>query len=442
MSWIDAASLTEALERIRAAAKAAKPGAWLIVAGGWTEEQFAERRRPTQAELAAAAPDNPVYVQLYYRWAMLTPLALRALNIASDADLPSGAKLERDADGNPTGGITGGIREFGAIFAKLPAPSDADQVAGTRKFFREMNRLGVTGIVDAGGVGVTPESYQALFKVWRERELTLRVSYSLSAPAPGEDEMKTFQDLTRLVPAGFGDDMLRFAGIGEIVTWGLYNNDHPTEQQKQQFYEVARWAAGRGMQLRVHWPHDASVGQLLDIFERVDRDVKVAPLHWIVDHLDDASVASLARVKALGVGWAFQDAMYFAGDRYAKAAGLDAARRAPPLATGLHMGVIMGAGTDALAEEELAEALGRYFGHAIDVPRYWRDFLGHPDRGLACGRRQRGAERARRAGEDERFDCGGDGFLQKRQRAEDIDIDEIPLAMRGDVRLVQGSPRG
>jgi predicted amidohydrolase YtcJ len=347
VSWIDAATLVEALDRIRAAAKAAKPGAWLIVAGGWTEEQFAERRRPTQADLAAAAPDNPVYVQLFYRWAMLTPLALRALNIASDADLPSGAKLERDADGNPTGGITGGIREFGAIFAKLPAPSDADQVAGTKRFFSEMNRLGVTGIVDAGGIGVTPESYQALFKVWRERELTLRVAYSLSAPAPGEDEMKAFQDLTRLAPAGFGDDMLRFTGIGEIVTWGLYNNDHPTEQQKQQFYEVARWAAGRGMQLRVHWPHDASVGQLLDIFERVDRDVKVAPLHWIVDHLDDASVASLARMKALGVGWAFQDAMYFAGDRYAKTAGLDAARRAPPLATGLHIGVIMGAGTDA-----------------------------------------------------------------------------------------------
>jgi predicted amidohydrolase YtcJ len=52
-------------------------------------------------------------------------------------------------------------------------------------------------------------------------------------------------------------------------------------------------------------------------------------------------------MKALGVGWAFQNAMYFVGDRYAKAAGLDAARRAPPLATGLHMGVIMGAGTDA-----------------------------------------------------------------------------------------------
>jgi hypothetical protein len=347
VSWIDAGSLAEALGRIRDAAKTAKPGAWLIVAGGWTEEQFAEKRRPSQAELVAAAPDNPVYVQLFYQWAMLTPSALRALTITGDGDLPQGAKLERDASGNPTGAITGTIREFGAIFAKLPQPSAAEQIAGTKKFFREMNRLGVTGIVDPGGIGMTPQSYTALFQVWRERALTLRVAYTLSALAPGADEMKTFQDLTQLLPAGFGDDMLRFTGIGEIVTWGMYNNDSPTEQQKRQFYEIAKWAAERGMQLRVHWPHDSSVGQLLDVFEHVDRDVKIAPLHWIVDHLDDASVTNLARVKALGVGWAFQDAMYFSGDRYAKAAGIEAARRAPPLVTGLRMGVIMGAGTDA-----------------------------------------------------------------------------------------------
>lgn len=347
VSWIDAGSLDEALERIRVAAREAKPGAWIVVAGGWTEEQFAERRRPTQAELAAAAPDHPVYVQLFYRWAMLSPLALQALKIAQDSDLPAGAKLERDANGNPTGAITGSIREFGALFAKLPAPTEAEQITGTRKFFRELNRLAVTGIVDPGGVGVTPESYRALLHVWRARDLSLRVAYSLSALAPGHDELKTFADLTQLLPPGFGDDMLRFTGIGEIVTWGLYNNDHPTEAQKEQFYEVARWAAERGMLLRVHWPHDSSVGGLLDIFERVDREFRIAPLRWIVDHLDDASVASLTRMKNLGVGWAFQDAMYFSGDRYAAAAGLEAARRAPPLATGLRMGVIMGAGTDA-----------------------------------------------------------------------------------------------
>ena len=56
----------------RAASRAMPPGSWLIVAGGWNELQFAERRRPTQAELEAAAPDNPVYVQLGYGWAVMT----------------------------------------------------------------------------------------------------------------------------------------------------------------------------------------------------------------------------------------------------------------------------------------------------------------------------------------------------------------------------------
>ncbi len=80
VQWFGAASVAEAVGRVREAAHAAKTGDWLIVAGGWTEEQFRERRRPTQAELVAAAPDNPAYVQWMYGWAMLTPLAHKSPN--------------------------------------------------------------------------------------------------------------------------------------------------------------------------------------------------------------------------------------------------------------------------------------------------------------------------------------------------------------------------
>src|SRR5947208_11776329 len=108
VNWIGAASLTEALARITEAARAMKPGAWLIVAGGWNVQQFKENRRPTQAELVAAAPNNPVYVQLGYGWAMLTPMAIKALNITSDADLPAQGRLERDGNGKLTGAVIGG----------------------------------------------------------------------------------------------------------------------------------------------------------------------------------------------------------------------------------------------------------------------------------------------------------------------------------------------
>src|SRR5215468_215413 len=62
VNWIGVPSLNEALDKIRQAARAQAPGSWIVVAGGWTEEQFKEKRRPTPQEVAAAAPDNPVYI--------------------------------------------------------------------------------------------------------------------------------------------------------------------------------------------------------------------------------------------------------------------------------------------------------------------------------------------------------------------------------------------
>ncbi len=346
VSWIGASSLEEALGRVRDAARAAKPGDWLIVAGGWTPEQFREKRRPTQAELAAAAGDHPAYVQLFYGWALMTPAAFKALNIAADSDLPPRGALERDAAGNPTGGISGDTATITALFARLPSPSFEQRVEGTRKFFRELNRLALTGVIDPGGFGMAPRDYQALLKLWRDRALTLRVAYTVFAQKRGS-ELEDYRALTQLLPMGFGDDMLRFNGIGENVAWGMYNNDNPGESEKAQFYEIAKWAAARRMSLNIHWHNDRSVGQLLDIFERVNREVPIADLRWAVAHLNDASAPTLERMKALGVGWAMQDALYFEGERFQKEKGAEAARRAPPLKTALRIGVKTGAGTDA-----------------------------------------------------------------------------------------------
>jgi predicted amidohydrolase YtcJ len=217
VNWIGTHSIPEALARIRAAAQGSKAGAWIIVAGGWTDQQFAERRRPTQAELLSAAPDNPVYVQLFYGAALLTPAGFKLLNIASDADVPPRGKLERDAQGYPTGWIFGDLPTITGLFAKLPTPDFEQKVEGTRAFFRELNRLGLTGVIDPGGFNLGAADYQPLFKVWQDRALTIRVSYSLFAQRAGK-ELEDFQDLTQLLPMGFGDDMLRFNGIGEAIT--------------------------------------------------------------------------------------------------------------------------------------------------------------------------------------------------------------------------------
>jgi predicted amidohydrolase YtcJ len=330
VNWVGANSIVEAMNRIREASIAKKPGSWLIVAGGWQPEQFKEKRRPTQADLVMAAPNNPVYIQHDYDWEVMTPAGFAAMGINSEADVPHPGRLERDASGKPTGAIedVAGFDVAIALFEKLPHPTFDEQVEGTKTFFREMNRLGVTGVGDPGGNNLNPENYQPLFKVWRQHQLTLRIAYSLCGPTAGK-EFEELKSLTQMLPEGFGDDMLKFNGIGERVTWGMNNNDHPTAEDKEAYYQIVRWAAQKGMPVTMHWPKDETAETLLSIYERVNTEFPISDLRWSVAHLTNASVKNLQRMKALGVGWTIQRP---------EAASVENAKE---------LGVHMGAGTDA-----------------------------------------------------------------------------------------------
>jgi predicted amidohydrolase YtcJ len=343
VNWIGADTIGEAMRRLRQAATE-RPGAWIVVAGGWTELQFAEKRRPTLAEVTAAVPDNPVWIQLFYNALLVTPKARMALDVAPER-LPAGFSIERDATGAATDWWACSIVALSGVFDRLPKPTFSDNIAGTRKFFSELNRLAVTGVVDPGGFSLAAPQYAALFQLWREKQQTVRVAYSLFAQNPGA-ELAEYRNLTQLLPMGFGDDMLKFNGIGERVTIALYNNNAPDAKVRADFLEVARWAARQRLTLTIHWQEDASVHHLLDMFAEVDRETPLAPLRWSIAHLDNASPQTLARMKALGIGWTMQDAMYMGGDRTASAAGADPLHM-PPLVTALRLGVPLGAGTDA-----------------------------------------------------------------------------------------------
>ena len=330
VNWVSATSLAEALNRIHEASLAKKPGSWLIVAGGWHPEQFKEKRRPTQADLVAAAPNNPVYVQLNYEWEVMTPAGFAAMGINTEAGLPHPGRFEKDPSGKPTGAIEngGGFDVAIALFDRLPHPTFDEQVEGTKKFFRELNRLGLTGVGDPGGNNLSPENYQVIFKVWRQHQLTMRVAYSLSGPTPGK-EFEELKGLTQMLPQGFGDEMLKFNGLGERITWGMNNNNHPTDDDKEKYYQIVRWAAQNGMPVTMHWPNDATADTLLSIYERVNSEFSIKDLRWSVAHLTNASVQNLQRMKAMGVGWTAQRP---------SAAAVENAKE---------LGVNMGEGTDA-----------------------------------------------------------------------------------------------
>jgi predicted amidohydrolase YtcJ len=346
VNWIGVPSLKEALEKIRQAARTQKPGSWIVVAGGWTEEQFAEKRRPTAAEVTALAPDNPVYIQHLYDWLLLTPKAMEALNIHDDADVTPGGKLERDGDNHPTGVVIGNGNTLGKIFDHLPRPTPEQQVDGSKKFFHEMNSLGITGIVDGGGVSMYPANYQAVFKLWHDNQLTVRVAYHLCAPKPGS-ELSDLQNLTQLLPQGFGDSMLHFNGPGEILVWADWTDGDITPDGKAKLSELLRWAASKGYTIQLHWNPDRTVGDLLDVIEDINKDIPVRNLRWTVLHLYNASEQHLQRMKALGLIWGVQDGLYFGGERLQHEVGVEPARRLPPIATALRLGLTVAGGTDA-----------------------------------------------------------------------------------------------
>lgn len=347
--WSGVRTLKEALERIRAAAKTAPRGSWLVVAGGWTDRQFREDRRPTQAEIVAAAPDHHVYVQVLYSNVLLDPGGADALGIsdkAGNSGLAARLTIERDKDGKPTGWLAGDNRAISDLFNLLPRPTFAQKLEGTRAFFRALNAMGVTGVSDPGGYNIEIPDYLPLFQVWREHGLTLRVRYSLSAPRR-DRELENFRELTQMLPMGFGDDWLRFNGIGENVTWGHYNNDNPSDAQKEQLYAVLRWAASRGMTATFHWHNDRPVHHLIDVLARVNAETSIAKLRWSIAHLNDASPETLKRLKTMGMGWLVQNAFYFRGEAFLGQRGADAARLVPPLASALRLKLPVGGGTDA-----------------------------------------------------------------------------------------------
>jgi predicted amidohydrolase YtcJ len=345
VNWIGAKSIPEALDRLRAADSARSPGDWLIVAGGWTDQQFVEKRRPTLSEVSQAVPNRAVYLQMFYSHVLLTQPGLSRMSLSLQ-DLPPGVAAEIDSSGAPTGWLEGNIISITPLFDRLPKPSAADNLQGTRAFFTELNRLGVTGVVDAGGFNLTAAQYTPLFQLWREHQLTVRVAYTIFAQRSGL-ELADFQAQTAMLPMGLGDELLKFNGLGERITIAMYNNDHPDEPTRTHFVEVLRWAARQHLTLTVHWQDGNSAPVLLDMFEEVNRETPIAALRWSIAHLDNAFVEVFRRMKTLGVGWTMQDFAYLGGDHLVAGMPPADAAHVPPIMTALRAGVVVGAGTDA-----------------------------------------------------------------------------------------------
>jgi predicted amidohydrolase YtcJ len=329
---------------------------WVRVVGGWSELQFAERRMPTLDELNAAAPDTPVFVLHLYDRAWLNGAALRAVGYTKETPDPPGGEIQRDKKGNHTGLLV--ARPSAAILyatlAKGPKLSFEDQLNSSRRFQRELNRLGVTSVIDAGGGFQNyPDDYKVVAELARRQQLTTRIAYHLFTQRP-KGELDDFKRWSEMVTPGEGDDLLRLNGAGEMLVYSAADFEDFLEprpemppQMEPDLKAVVAHLAENRWPFRLHATYDETITRALDAFESVNREVPFAGLRWIIDHAETISPRSIERVRALGGGIAIQHRMAFQGEYFRDRYGKAAAATAPPIRRMLEMGVPVGAGTDA-----------------------------------------------------------------------------------------------
>ncbi|MEO0480466.1 MAG: amidohydrolase [Planctomycetota bacterium] len=356
LRWEGVPTLREALDMLREQAARTPKGQWVRVIGGWSPFQFAERRMPTVEELNEAAPDTPVFVLFLYSQGLLNDAGLRALGLTSETEAPNGTRYELDARGHLTGRL---LAEPSPVIlyqtiGKLPQLSVEDRLNSTRQYYRELNRLGLTGAVDAGGGGHQfPDDYGATQQMADAGELPIRISYYLFPQRPGR-EFQDFRGWIENDEATVERRGYTLRGGGEFLVWaaGDYENflaERPILQRAmdKQLEAVASLLVRERWPFRIHATYGESIGRILDVFEGLNQRVPFDGVRWAIDHAETIQPAQIERVRSLGGGIAIQDRMAFAGEYFLERYGPAVTAVAPPLRELFDSGVPLGAGTDA-----------------------------------------------------------------------------------------------
>ncbi len=356
LRWDGVRSLADAMAMLKAQVDVTPAPQWVRVIGGFTEHQFAEKRLPTLDELNAVAPDTPVFILHLYDRALLNAAALRAVGYGKDTPNPPGGQIQRAADGTPTGLLLAKPNALilYATLAKGPKLDPEDQINSTRLFMRELNRLGITSVIDAGGGFQNyPEDYQIIDKLAADDELSVRIAYNLFTQSKG-GEKQDFARWSEMLPPLSGSSTFRHNGAGEMLVFSAADFEDFREPRPElpagmegELEDVVRLLVKKRWPFRLHATYDESISRALNVFEKVNRDTPFGGLHWWFDHAETISRPNIDRVKELGGGIAVQHRMAFQGEYFVERYGARAAEATPPIKAMLEAGVPVGAGTDA-----------------------------------------------------------------------------------------------
>jgi predicted amidohydrolase YtcJ len=343
----------EALELMQDKAAQSKPGEWVVVLGGWSEEQFTDEPRGfTKAELDAIAPANPVALQLFYFRVYANSAALKAMGIEPSMPDPTGIKIARDEKGQLTGALDGGPA-IGLLRSKLGEVAREKAVENVRSLMRDLNRMGITAFQDQGGTGAKASHIDAFRRVHDSGQMTVRSFYNhYEEPRSAADVDELIGRMAKLKPFQ-GDDWFDLTGYGETLYFPLHDallakTANPSADALQLWQRLGLALAKNGIHLNVHAQLRGSIEGFLSAMEAINKECPIKGLRWTFSHLDQAQPQDLERMKRLNIYAQIHSRPLIQGALMLRVHG-DLTYDMPPLRLIQYSGIPWGLGSDATA---------------------------------------------------------------------------------------------
>jgi len=346
-------SRARALEMLAERVRAVPPGAWIVVLGGWSEEQFTDEPRGFSIEeLDRLAPNNPVVLQAVYNHSYLNTVALVAAKIDASTPDPQGGRIEKDAGGKPIG-VVRGAGGVAFVAARIPLENQEAWLANTRKLVAYLNSLGVTAWLDAGGRGMGAKHYEPYKHLADRGELDIRVFFTtIRQPATPAQVDAVINEIRELKPFQ-GTDYFDHVGWGEsvfapVTTQLLRVASNTKPEDLAQMRRLLLALAERGIYVNSHVEMSEAIDAFLNEYEAINKERPIKGLRWSFSHLDQVTEAQLERMKRLGMTAQIHSRPLIQGALMHKVHG-DKAWDMPPFRRIQDSGIHWGLGSDATA---------------------------------------------------------------------------------------------
>lgn len=370
---------------MRAVAAVAPPGQW-IVGEGWNESLFREGRLPNRHDLDEATTDHPVLLKRFFNMDVVNTLALTLARVTAATPDPVGGKIEREADGSPTGLLRAAAKEL--CRRLLPLPTQAVAVAALEAAGKAYLAHGITSILDPG---LQPWEIQAYWAARQVGRLPVRASRLISWH--GFSESETRAELEARAAAlgglsGLGDEWLRISGLKMAIDGGTtsrtawmfqpflgedrvydYNRLNPADLRE--FFTRAHTL---GWDIGIHAIGDRAHHEAACAFAEVLRAHPHAHRHHLI-HGYFATEASLQHMAHHGLAVVIQPTfIYYEGDDLFRDVGPELAARYKPMRTYLERGIRVVATSDVPSTVHFNPFISLY---ALVTRKSWKGHRSH-----------------------------------------------------------------